>query len=108
MLRLDDIGAANHETLAQPRAHRLGDIGHRVEIGHAAMVKPVEHLFRAQLGRLRVQPRILEQFADARAGQADQVDTTIIARRDVTRDGNGIHLTGDRHEIGVCHDCACI
>jgi hypothetical protein len=59
-LRLDDLGPADDEALGEPGAHRLGDIGHCVEIGDAAMVNPVEQLFGAQLGLLAVEPGSIE------------------------------------------------
>ena len=104
MLCLDDIGTPDDEPLRQPRAHRLGNIGHRVKIGDAAVIEPVEHLFRAQFGLTRVEPCFFEQFTDARAGEANKVNATIFARRDVTRDGNRVHLARDGHKSGVCHD----
>ena len=106
MLRLDDLRAADHEAFRQPRAHRLGDVGHGLEIGDAAVVEPVEHLLGAQLGGLGVEARFLEEFADARAGEADEVDATIGARRDVARGGHRVDEARDGHECGIGHDCA--
>src|SRR3546814_8198563 len=53
--------AADDETVGQPRAHRLGDVGHRLEIGDAAVIDPVPNLLGAQLRRLCVEPGLDEQ-----------------------------------------------
>ena len=103
MLRRDHFGAANDETLGQPRAHGLGDIGHRLEFGDTAMVEPVKHLLGAQLGLLGFEPGLFEQFADAVLGQADEVHAAIGARRDITRDGYRVYLPGDAHKVRIGH-----
>ena len=103
VLGFDHFGPPDHEPLGQPGAHRLGDIGHRFEIGDAAMVEPVEYLFRAQLGLPCVQPCGCEQFGNARLGQPDQIHAPILARRYVTRDGNRVHLPGNAHQCRIGH-----
>ena len=103
MLGFDHVGAADEEPFGQPRTHGLGDIGHRREIGDAAMIEPVEHLLGAQLGLLRVETRLGQQFANTLLGQTDQVHAAIFARRDVTRDGYRVHLPGDAHECRIGH-----
>jgi hypothetical protein len=102
-LRGDDLGPADDEAFGQPRAHGLGDVGHRIEIGDAAMVQPVENLLGAQLRRLGVQPGFGEQFGDARAGKTDQIDAPVSAWRNVARNGNRIDVSGDRHDRNGCH-----
>ncbi len=106
MLRLDDLGATDHEPFGQPWAHRLGDVGHRREIGYAAVIEPVEHLFGTQPGLFLVQSGLAEQFAQALHRQADDVDPAILARRDVAGDGDRIDLSGDRHEGSIGHGVA--
>ena len=103
MLRLDDLRPSDDEACRQPRAHGLGDIRHRLELGHTAMVEPVEHLLGAQLGRLGVESRLGEQFGDPRAGEPDEVDPPIFARSNFARHSDRIDLSGDRHEGGVGH-----
>jgi len=106
MLGLDHLGPADHEALGQPRAHGLGDVGHRVEFGDPAMIEPVIHLARAQLCLLRIQPGLFEQRRDALARQAEQVDTAIATRGYVARNGYGVELPRDRDERCVGHDAA--
>ncbi len=103
MLSLDHLGPRDDEAFGQPRAHGLGYIGHRREFGFAAMVDPVEHLLGAQFGLFRVESGLAEQIHDLALGEAEQVDTAIGARRDVTRDGNGVDLPRNGHEIGGGH-----
>src|SRR3546814_12363946 len=72
-------------------AHRLGDVGHRVEFGDAAVIDPVPDLLAAQLRRLGVEPGFLERGANPLARQADEVDAIAGAQRN----GAG----GDRVEM---------
>ncbi len=65
VLCLDHIGATDDEALGQPRAHGLGDIGHRLEFGHAAMIQPVVDLLGPQLGLLCVEASFGKQFANS-------------------------------------------
>jgi hypothetical protein len=76
---------------------RLGDVGHRLEIGHAAMIEPVEDLLGAQLRLLGVQPRRFQLRADLLPRQAEQVDAPILARGDGARHGHGVDMSGDLH-----------
>ena len=50
MLRFDDVRATDDKAFSKPRAHGLGDIGHRLEFDDAAVVEPMKHLLGAQLG----------------------------------------------------------
>ena len=70
------------------------------------MVEPVEHLLGAKLRLARVETCLGKKLRNAGLGQSDKVGPAIRARRDVARNGNGIHLTGDRHEVSVWHDVA--
>src|SRR3546814_18702283 len=56
--------AADDKTVGQPRAHRLGDVGHRLAIGYAAMIAPVPALLGAPLRRLCVDPGLPEPAPD--------------------------------------------
>ena len=103
MLGLDDFGPADHEPFGQPGPHGLGDIGHRVEVGDAAVVEPMEHLLGSQPGGLGIKPGYLEQFGDPLFGQADQIYAAVLTRGYVARGGNGIELSRDCHECGVGH-----
>src|SRR3546814_20196729 len=72
------------ETLGQPGAHRLGDVGHRVEFGDAAVIDPVPDLLAAQLRRLGVEPGFLERGANPLARQAAAVDVIAAAQRNTS------------------------
>ena len=106
MLGFDHVRPADKEAFGQPWAHGLGDIGHRFEIGHAAMVEPVEDLLGTQFRLLGVEARFVEKFANTVLGQTDQVHAAVFARRDVTRDGNRVDLPGDAHQCRLGHGSA--
>ena len=97
-LRFYHLRAADDETLGHPAAHRLGEVRHRVEIGLAAMIEPVEQLFGAQFGRFHVQPCLLQHGLDLRARQAEQVGAAIRAGRDGAGHGHRIDEAGNRHD----------
>ena len=103
VLRLDHFGPPDHEAFRQPRAHRLGDVGHLGKFGDAAVIQPMIDLLGAQPGRLGIKARCGEQLGNARARHADQVDAPIRARGDVAGGGHGVGDPGDRHECGVGH-----
>ena len=59
-LRLDNFWPANDKAVGEPWPHGLGNVGHRLELGHAPMVDPVENLLGTQLCRFFIQLRFFE------------------------------------------------
>ena len=59
-LRLDHFWPANDKAVGEPRPHRFGNVSHRLKIGDAAMVNPMENLLGTQLCRLFVQLRFFK------------------------------------------------
>ena len=97
-LRLDDLRAANHEPVGEPGPHGFGNIGHRLERGHTAMVNPVKHLLRAEFRCLLVKLRFFEQLPDLQMAEPHQVDTPVGARRDGAGGYYGVDMAGDLHD----------
>ncbi len=93
-LRLDHVGPADHEALGEPGMLRLGDVGHRGELGRAAIVHPVPELLGAQLGLFRLHARLFQRSADRLPGQADQVDLAVLAQGRRAGTGTGSMCPG--------------
>ncbi len=96
-LRFDDLGTPHDEALCHPAAHRLGKVGHRIEIGFAAMIEPMEQLLRPQLCLLGVEACFLQRAFDLWARQAHQVGAPIFTGRHRARHGHRVNDAGDRH-----------
>ena len=78
---VDHLGPRDDEALGEPGLLRLGDVGHRREIGGAAIVDPVPQLLGAQLGLLGLEPARLQRGADLLAGEPDEIDPAVLARQ---------------------------
>ena len=98
-LRLDHFWPANDKTVGEPRPHRFGNIGHRLKIGHAAMVNPMEHLLGPQLCRLFIQLRFFKQLPNLEMAQPHEVNASITTRRNGARSDYRVDMAGNLHNI---------
>ncbi len=98
VLGFDNLRPPDHEALAEPRAHGFCNVGHRLEIGDAAVVDPVEDLFGAQLRRFLIQLAFEEQLADFQVAEPHEVNTPIQTRRNRARGDDGVNMAGDLHD----------
>jgi hypothetical protein len=80
-LRFDHLRPRNGEALREPRPLRLGDVGHRVEVGRPAIVDPVPDLLGAQLGLLWLEARLLQGGAKLVLRKPDELRPAVASRK---------------------------
>ena len=96
-LRLDYLGPRNREALREPAMLRLGNVGHRREVGNPAIVDPVPDLLGPKLRGLGLKACALKLTPNLVLGQSHEFRTPIGPHARCAGDRNRINVAGNLH-----------